>query len=84
MKTGAFIELSTYHPFSIPKLNFTEFYHCLERHFSDHLLFGRVPYSYIYYMPHYSFKRQHHKMVKPSQTIRRLLPTNCLSVFDHL
>ena len=22
-------------------------------------------------------------MVKPTQTIRRLLPTNCLSVFDH-
>ena len=28
------------------------------------------------------FKRQPHKMVKPTQTIRRLLPTNCLSVFD--
>ena len=29
-------------------------------------------------------KRQPHKMVKHTQTIRRLLPTNCLSVFDHL
>ena len=30
-----------------------------------------------------SFKRQTHKMVKHNQTIRRLLPTNYLSVFDH-
>ena len=30
-----------------------------------------------------SFKRQPHKMVKRTQTFRRLLPTNCLSVFDH-
>ena len=29
------------------------------------------------------FKRQTHKMVKHTQTIRRLLPTNCLSVFDY-
>ena len=29
------------------------------------------------------FKRQPHKIVKHTQTIRRLLPTNCLSVFDH-
>ena len=29
------------------------------------------------------FKRQPHKMVKHTQTIRRLLLTNCLSVFDH-
>ena len=28
------------------------------------------------------FKRQSHKMVKHTQTIRRLLPTNCLIVFD--
>ena len=28
-------------------------------------------------------KRQPHKMVKHAQKIRRLLPTNCLSVFDH-
>ena len=28
-------------------------------------------------------KRQAHKMVKQTQTIRRLLPTNCLSVFDN-
>ena len=30
-----------------------------------------------------SFKRQPHKLVKHTQTICRLLPTNCLSVFDH-
>ena len=29
------------------------------------------------------FKRQPHKMVKQIQTIRRLLQTKCLSVFDH-
>ena len=29
-------------------------------------------------------KRQHHKMVKHTQTIRRLLPTNYLSVLDIL
>ena len=29
------------------------------------------------------FKRQPHKIVKPTQIIRRLLPTNCLSVIDH-
>ena len=29
------------------------------------------------------FKRQPHKMVKHTQTIRRQQPTNCLSVFDH-
>ena len=29
-----------------------------------------------------SFKRQYQKMVKHTQTIRRKLPTNCLSVFD--
>ena len=30
-----------------------------------------------------TFKRQPHKMVKHTQTIRWLLPTNCLSVFDY-
>ena len=29
------------------------------------------------------FKQQPHKMVKHTQTICRLLPTNCLSAFDH-
>ena len=29
------------------------------------------------------FKRQPHKRVRHTQTIRRLLPTNFLSVFDH-
>ena len=28
-------------------------------------------------------KRQPHKMVNHTQTIRRLLLTNCLNVFDH-
>ena len=28
--------------------------------------------------------RQPHKMIKHVQTIRRYLPTNCLSVFDHI
>ena len=31
----------------------------------------------------YPFKRQHHKKVKYTETIRRQQPTNCLSVFDH-
>ena len=30
-----------------------------------------------------SFKYQPHKMVKQTQTIRQLLPTNCLSVFGY-
>ena len=30
-----------------------------------------------------SFKGQSHKMVKHTQTICRILPTNCVSVFDH-
>ena len=30
------------------------------------------------------FKRQPHKMVEHTQTIRRVLPTNCLNVFDLL
>ena len=29
------------------------------------------------------FKHKPHKIVKHTQTIRRLLPTNCLSVLDH-
>ena len=29
------------------------------------------------------YKRQPHKMVKHTHTIRRLLPTICLDVFDH-
>ena len=37
-------------------------------------------YKGVYIKP---FKCQPHKMVKHTQTIRRLLPTNCLSVFDH-
>ena len=30
-----------------------------------------------------TFKPQPYKMVKHTQTIRRLLPANCLNVFDH-
>ena len=30
-----------------------------------------------------TIKRQPKKMVKHTQTICRLLPTNCLTVFDH-
>ena len=38
----------------------------------------------VTYLPYsYPFKRQPNKMVKHTQRIRRLLPTNCLSVFDH-
>ena len=33
--------------------------------------------------PQNLFKRQPHKMVKHTQKIRRMLPTNFLSVFDH-
>ena len=39
--------------------------------------------KYLQRSLHYPFKCQPHKMVKYTQTIRRLLPTNCLSVFDH-
>ena len=34
-------------------------------------------------IPNCYFKCQPHKMVKHTQTSRRVLPTNCLSVFDH-
>ena len=39
-----------------------------------------------FFRAHFLFqplKRQPHKMARDIQTIRRLLPTNCLSVFDH-
>ena len=39
--------------------------------------------KYLQRSLYYPFKCQHHKTVKHTQTIRRLLPTNCLSVFDH-
>ena len=39
-----------------------------------------VPFLQAQYYP---FKRQSHKMVKHTQTIRRQQPTYCLSVFDH-
>ena len=34
-------------------------------------------------MNDYPFKRQPYEMVKHTQTIRWLVLTNCLSVFDH-
>ena len=50
-------------------------------------LAGHDPVSvFTFFLPVVSinpFKRQPHKMFKHTQTIRRLLPTNCLSVFDH-
>ena len=42
-------------------------------------LFRDTYHIYVYY----PFKCQPHKMVKHTQTIRCLLPANCLSVFDH-
>ena len=33
--------------------------------------------------PYQPFKRQHHEKVKHTQTICRLLPTNCSSVLDN-
>ena len=36
----------------------------------------------IYHFRHWPFKHQPHKMVKHTQTIRQLLPTDCMSVFD--
>ena len=43
--------------------------------------------KYLYLVSHLtifkSFKRQPHKMFKHTQTIRQLLLTNCLIVFDH-
>ena len=37
----------------------------------------------MFYKNNKPFKRQPHKMVKHTQAIRRLLPTNCLNEFDH-
>ena len=34
------------------------------------------------HVDYYNFKHQPHKMAKHTQIICRLLPTNCLSVFD--
>ena len=53
--------------------------------FSSGIGTGRVNlpnhhFNFIYPQP---FKQQLHEMVKHTQTIRRLWPTNCLSVFDH-
>ena len=54
-------------------------------------MFGRVLNTTLYVVTHIvaifpfvkPFKCQPHKMVKHIQTIRWLLPTNCLSVFNH-
>ena len=40
-------------------------------------------YERLFVFHSWLFKRQHREMVKHTETIRRLLPTNCLSVFDH-
>ena len=40
----------------------------------------QVPSYQSQYQP---FKRQPHRMVKHTQTIRQLLLTNCLTVLDH-
>ena len=48
--------------------------------FSNILLMSTSP---IFGEIFYPFKRQPHKMVKHTQTIRRLLPTNYLSMFGH-
>ena len=37
----------------------------------------------LFILMRYPFKRQPHHLAKHTQIIRRLLPTNCLSVFDH-
>ena len=39
--------------------------------------------QFLSVVQNYPFKRQFHKMVKHTQTIRGKLPTNCLSGFDH-
>ena len=39
--------------------------------------------SFCYLTIALAFKRQPHKIVKPTQTIRRHQPTNCLSVCDN-
>ena len=38
---------------------------------------------YLRFKDYYPFERLPHKMVRHTQTIRRVLPKNCLSVLDH-
>ena len=45
----------------------------LNKWFNNFFEYGRSP-----------FKRQPHKKVKHTYTIRQQKPTNCLSVFDHI
>ena len=40
-------------------------------------------YIFFIFCSFYLFRHQPHKMVKHTQTICWLLPTDCLSVFDH-
>ena len=49
---------------------------------NPHLLW-HLDVTLFHYNQHVIFKRQPHKVVNLTQTIRRLLPTNSLSVFDH-
>ena len=51
--------------------------------FSKWFYFLTVDLCLLFPLLHYTFKRQPHKMVKLTQTIRRQQPTNCLSLFDH-
>ena len=39
--------------------------------------------TFFFFRSFYLFKHQPHKMVKHTQTIYRLLPTDCLSLSDH-
>ena len=39
--------------------------------------------TFFFFHSFYLFKYQPNKMVKHTQTIRRLLPRDCLNVFDH-
>ena len=43
-------------------------------------LVDKIPWKYSNVSP---FQRQPHKLVNDTQTIRRFLPRNCLSVFEY-
>ena len=49
----------------------------------DEVTFNQLIYSILKISHLQPFKHQLHKMVKHTQTICWLLPTNCLSVYDH-
>ena len=46
-------------------------------------IFAKSSIHHRYLIGSEPFKRQPYEMVKHTQTIRRLLPTNCLNAFDH-